>query len=145
MRHVAECPTCGSEFETTIESAQAGVRCDKCSITFTPDTLKQYDDTPKPLPPVVPPPEVSQPKRSEKTAEENRRTLLREADDAWTYAILFRKISVVCAVIALLLLLVGFSLWGWLIASLASTAFLLSLWYTLLKHLICIRAALEKK
>ena len=145
MKHVAECPNCQHEFETTVAAAQDGLRCPKCETSFVPDSLKQYEDAPKPLPPAVPLPNVPQPKRAEKTAEENRRTLLRKADDAWTYAILFGAISAVCTLIAIVLALFGFLEWGWLFASLAIPSFFLLLWFTLLKHLNHIRAALEKK
>ncbi len=144
MKHIAECPNCQHEFETTVTAAQDGLRCPKCETDFVPDSLKQYEDAPKPLPPAVPLPNVPQPKRAEKTAEENRRTLLRKADDAWTYAILFGAISAVCVLIAIVLFLASVTFWL-VPAFLAIPPFFLLLWFTLLKHLICIRAALEKK
>lgn len=58
MKHVAECPSCLNEFQTTVEAAQDGLRCPKCETGFVPTSLKQYDDAPRPRPPVAPlPPE----------------------------------------------------------------------------------------
>lgn len=52
MKHIAECPNCQLEFETTVAAAQDGLRCPKCDTGFVPDSLKQFEDTPKPRPPV---------------------------------------------------------------------------------------------
>ena len=143
MKHVAECPTCLNEFPTTVAAAQEGLRCPKCDTGFVPDSLKEYPEVPLPLPPAPRLPDPKPAKRSETTHQNTLKNLSAQAEAAGSKSVLCAGIGAVCFGLALIMLLFGSSYWSAL-ASMAGSFFLLSCWFTLLKHLLYIRLALEK-
>ena len=148
MRYAAECPSCQHEFETTIARAQEGLRCFKCDTAFTPETLKQYDDVPKPFPYIDPLPVEKKPTRKESDAEIEARqrrdrsdTLISTAETLWVFAVIFMAGAGISCIFALF----GEPQVKYVGAACAGAFIFLAMCFTLFSHLNHIRALLERK
>ena len=126
MNYTAQCPSCEHEFFTAIADARAGLICPKCNIGFIPSSL-----IPQSVSPELP-------------NDSDIQELLIEARNADRSSVGSFVLGILLSIAAFFVLLAQGSVWV-ILAGIGTFFFCLSLWFTLIKHLIHIRIALENR